>query len=103
MRKSELFRAILESVAYETEVDSGRILSHSRVAEVVDARHIIVRLLWRENMYIVEIARFMNLSRRAVERIVSSFDSRLKSNRRQLKLAFDRVSNDLRTRGVITD
>lgn len=103
MRKSELFKAIVESVACEMELNADEILSTRRTANIVDARHIIVHLLFKEGVYIADIAHALNLSRRAVEKIRSTFDGRLDSNRKLFKLAYDRVSNDLRRKGVLAD
>lgn len=45
MKKSEIFSQILSDVSSEAEIDSDRILSDSRVEEVVDARYLVIFLL----------------------------------------------------------
>lgn len=44
MRKTEIFAKLLNQVSVETEIAEERIISHERVAEVVDARYILVYL-----------------------------------------------------------
>lgn len=74
MRKTELFAQILKTVANETELTPEQILSCCRTAETVDARYMLVYLLKREGIYIGEIARMMNFSRRGVEKMLSQLE-----------------------------
>ena len=91
MRKSEIFAGILADVSLEAEIDSDRILSDSRVEEVVDARYLVIFLLLANGFYPVMIAERMNMSQRAVRSAISSFESRL-ANSAGLRLIFERVS-----------
>lgn len=70
------FETILDIVASVAEVPSEDILSKSKVAEVVDARHIFVQLLYEQGWYQARIARKMNINEGAVSRMLSKFDER---------------------------
>lgn len=70
------FEMILDIVACVAEVSSEEILSKSKVAEVVDARHIFVSLLHEQGWYQARIARNMNINEGAVSRMLSKFDDR---------------------------
>ena len=89
MRKTELFAQILKTVANETELTPEQILSCCRTAETVDGRYILVHLLRREGMYISEIARMMNFSRRGIEKMLSHFGD-------IFKVTFERIANKVR-------
>lgn len=91
MKKSEIFSQILSDVSSEAEIDSDRILSDSRVEEVVDARYLVIFLLLANGFYPVMIAELMNMSQRAVRSAISSFESRL-ANSVGLRLVFERMS-----------
>ena len=96
MRKTELFAQILKTVANETELTPEQILSCCRTAETVDARYMLVYLLRREGIYIGEIARMMNFSRRGIEKMLSQFDDRHTQSGRIFELAFERIANKVR-------
>lgn len=70
------FEMILNIVAGVAEVSSEDILSKSKVAEVVDARHIFVQLLYEQGWYQSRIARKMSIGEGAVSRMLSKFDER---------------------------
>lgn len=97
MRKTELFAEILETVANETELTKEQILSHDRTAEIVDARYILIYLLRRKGFYIGEIAHAISFSRRAVEKIVSQFETRRIQSGRIFEIILERIANKLRT------
>lgn len=96
IRKTEIFAKILDIVANETELTSEQILSCCRTAETVDARYILVHLLRREGMYISEIARMMNFSRRGIEKMLSQFEDRLSQSGHIFKVTFERIANKVR-------
>lgn len=70
------FEMILDIVSSVAEVSSEEILSKSKVAEVVDARHIVVQLLSEQGWYQSRIARKMSIGEGAVSRMLSKFDER---------------------------
>lgn len=91
MRKSEIFAGILADVAFESEIDSERILSDSRTEEVVDARYLVIFLLLGNGFYPAMIAERMGLSARAVRSAISGFEARL-ANSAGLRLVCERLS-----------
>ena len=91
MRKSEIFAGILADVAFESEIDSERILSDSRIEEVVDARYLVIFLLLGNGFYPAMIAERMGLSARAVRSAISGFEARL-ANSAGLRLVCERLS-----------
>lgn len=96
MRKTELFAEILECVANETELTKEQILSCCRTAETVDARYILVHLLRDNGIYIGEIARMMNFSRRGIEKMLTQFEDRLAQSGPLFEVALKRIANKLR-------
>ena len=91
MKKSEIFAAILSDVASETEIDSDRILSNSRIEEVVDARYLVIFLLLGNGFYPAMIAERMQMSTRAVRSAISGFEARL-ANSAGLRLICQRLA-----------
>ena len=94
MRKSEIFARILAAVAEETELSTLEILSHRKTTEIVDARYLLVYLLFCYRFYRSEIARHLNITPQAVGRIFTGFDDRCKQNR-FLELSLNRIRTEL--------
>ena len=78
---AELADRVLELVAEELEVTKGEILSKSRKAEIVDARHVAAKLLHCHNIYPSRIALLLGLSPRSIHYVITSFDARIQTNR----------------------
>lgn len=78
---AELADNILETVAEELDVPKESILSKSRKAEIVDARHITAKLLHIRNVYPSRIADIFGVSARTVQYVITSFDARIQTNR----------------------
>lgn len=72
---------ILEIVAEELDVPKESILSKSRKAEIVDARHMAAKLLHVCNVYPSRIAEIFGVSARTVQYVITSFDARIQTNR----------------------
>lgn len=64
--RQTLFLDIVNEVAKETEIPADLIMSKKMVQEIVDARHIVVKLLYDLGFYKRQIAEKMNISVRAV-------------------------------------
>ena len=79
--RQTLFLDIVNEVAKETEIPADLIMSKKMVQEIVDARHIVVKLLYDLGFFISQIAEKMNISVRAVHFILFSFDDRMKYSR----------------------
>lgn len=78
---AELADNVLDLVADELEIPRELILSKSRKAEIVDARHMATQLLHSNNVYPSRIASLFGLSPRSVHYIVTTFDARLQANK----------------------
>lgn len=78
---SELAGHVLDLVAEELEVTKEQILSKSRKAEIVDARHMAARLLHYRNVYPSRIATIFGVSTRSIHYVITSFDARIQTNR----------------------
>jgi hypothetical protein len=77
MCKSELFNLTLNAVSQEMEIAAKRILSHDMDSEVVDARHLLIRILTARGLYSSEVARLIGCTRRTVTHVLTHFDERL--------------------------
>lgn len=91
MKKSEIFASVLADVSAETEIGSDRILSESKLEEVVDARYLVIYLLSRNGFYPRMIAERMRMSQRAVRKAQAGFEARLEGSA-GLRLSFIRLS-----------
>lgn len=78
---AELADHILEIVAEELDVPKESILSKSRKAEIVDARHMAAKLLHVCNVYPSRIADIFGVSPRSIHYVITSFDARIQTNR----------------------
>lgn len=80
-KTNDLIKYVIETVAYETEIPSERILSRERTTEVVDARHIAVMALVKGGIYTSRISEALNITPRNIQYIVTEFENRLARNR----------------------
>lgn len=78
---TELADYVLELVAEELDVTKDSILSKSRKAEIVDARHMTTKLLHTRNIYPSRIAEIFGMSPRTIQYVITSFDARIQTNR----------------------
>lgn len=78
---AELAGHVLDLVAEELDVPKESILTKSRKAEIVDARHMAAKLLHIRNVYPSRIADIFGVSARTVQYVITSFDARIQTNR----------------------
>ena len=78
---AELATVVLDLVAEELDVPKESIMSKSRKAEIVDARHMTAKLLHIRNVYPSRIAEIFGVSARTVQYVITSFDARIQTNR----------------------
>lgn len=78
---AELANHIIEAVAEELDVPKESILSKSRKAEIVDARHMVAMLLYKSNVYPSRIASIFGVSPRTVQYATTLFHSSIQTNR----------------------
>lgn len=91
---AEFAERVLELVADELEVAKEQILSKSRKAETVDARHMAVKLLHANNVYPSKIAGVFGLTTRNIQYVITSFDSRIQTNR-SLRNSYAKIAKQL--------
>ncbi len=77
----EYASSVIDLVADELEVSRELILSKSRTAEAVDARHLAIQLLHGKDIYPSRIASIFGLSPRSIHYIITTFDARLQANK----------------------
>lgn len=78
---AELTNHILGIVAEELDVPKDSILSKSRKAEIVDARHVAAKLLHACNVYPSRIAQIFDVSPRSIHYVITSFEARIQTKR----------------------
>ena len=78
MGVNEYYRRTVEVVCDLTGLTEGEIVGKSRMREYVDARCLVVRLLHDAGYYPSQIARVMSISTRWVQKIVETFDDRMR-------------------------
>ena len=81
MCKSEIFAKIINIVSKETEVSVDQILSSDKNMETVDARYLLVSLLFESGMYPSQIAAHIHKTKRAVNYMISNFHERIESGK----------------------
>lgn len=85
---------VIDLVADELDVAKELILSKSRTAETVDARHMAVKLLRTCDIYPSRIAAIFGLSARSVHYVITCFDARLQTNR-ALRSSYAKIAKQL--------
>lgn len=91
---AELADNVIELVAEELDVPKDSILSKSRKAEIVDARHMVAKLLHIRNVYPSRIADIFGVSPRSIHYVITSFDARIQTNR-ALRNSFAKLAKKL--------
>lgn len=85
---------IIEIVAEELDVPKESILTKSRKAEIVDARHMAAKLLHMRNVYPSRIAQIFGMSPRSIQYVITSFDARIQTNR-SLRSSYAKLAKTL--------
>lgn len=91
---AELANHVLDLVADELEVTKESILSKSRKAEVVDARHMTAKLLHANHVYPSRIAEIFGLSARNIQYVITNFDSRMQTNK-SLRMSYEAIMRSI--------
>lgn len=93
---------VLDAVSEELEIAKESILSKSRHAEIVDARHMAVRLLHLHGIYPVRIAEILRLSPRNIHYVITAFDARIQTNRK-LRNIYAKLAKQFGNNSEITE
>lgn len=75
MKKSEIFARVLAAVSEITEILPEDILSKSHREDITDARMLLVYFCHAEGLYAIQIANFVGLSTRQVNRLISAWNA----------------------------
>lgn len=76
---AEFTDRVITLVSEETDIPREAILSKSRTAEVVDARHLVIKLLHSKDIYPSRIAATFGMSPRSVRHVITAFDARVQA------------------------
>lgn len=79
-KHTELSEYIITLAAREFDVCKEDIVSGNRHTETVDARHVVIKLLYQQGFYPGRIASILNQSPRTITYAITNFDSRIKMN-----------------------
>ena len=90
MCKSEIFAEILRIVSKETEISTDDIFSNSKETEVVDARYLLVRLLYENGFYPSQISSHIRKTKRSVNYILYNFSDRLRGGK-MLRIQYENI------------
>ncbi|MEQ3166085.1 hypothetical protein AAA214_23390 [Parabacteroides goldsteinii] len=94
MCKSEIFAKILRIVSEETEISANDILSGSKDMDIVDARYLLVHLLYERGFYPSQIALHVCKTKRSINYILSSFSDRLRGGK-ILRIQYENIKKIL--------
>lgn len=95
MGKQEKFNKVLSLIEEETEIDRTLILSGNKREEVVDARALLLYLLYDMGFYPSQIAALSGICPRCVMPFIQNFEDR-KDGRRMLGIYYEKVKRKLR-------
>lgn len=84
----------MQIVAEETEVSQEEILSESKIEDVVDARHLLVQLMFEMGLYPATIAQLIGCTTRNVNSIISGFKLRC-DRRKLLRNNYEKLRKDI--------
>ena len=97
MGVTEYYRKTVEVVCDLTGVEEKDIAGKRRQRELVDARCLVVRLLRMAGYYPTQIAPVMGVSVRWVQKILASFDDRVRfSSDPMLRINLEEAQKNLR-------
>lgn len=94
MYKMQIYLDTLSAVAEETELEIVKIISGCKEEEVIDARAILIRLLFEQGLYPIQISKFSGICQRSVNRFLLDFKDRI-STRIMMRLYYDNLRNKL--------
>lgn len=95
MKKLDLFNKVLDAVEEETEVSRSLILSGNKSEEAVDARSLLIYILYEQGMYPQTIAKISGICPRCIQPFILTFKDR-KDSRRILGINYENVRRKLR-------
>ena len=94
MGKSERYNKVLSLVAEETEVRKEMIVSSNKQEEVVDARSLLIRILYEQGFYPIQISQLSGICPRCVSPFIVGFNER-KENHKMLGINYENIKRKL--------
>ena len=94
MYKMQIYQNTIEAVVMETEIEREKILSGCKEEETIDARSLLIRLLYEQGLYPPQISKLTGICARSVNRFIISFKERCNS-RKIMRLNYENVRNKL--------
>lgn len=96
---NKIYKEVLRLVAEETEISADLIQSKSRLAEVVDARQLVVWFGFKAGLRPQAIAEKLGISRQAVcQKIQTIADKR---SSKAFEFDYQRVAEAIKKRGIV--
>lgn len=92
MNNAELFDNLLNVICEQTQLSRQEILSHCKSTQIVDARYILVKMLYDSGFYPSVIASFIHQTERSVTKIMTNFDNR-KEKFKMLRINYEQIKN----------
>ena len=94
MYKMQMFQEVIEAVAMETEIGREKILSGCKEEEVIDARSLLIQLMYDKGLYPIQISRITGICQRSVNRFLMCFSCRCQT-RKMLGINYDNLRKKL--------
>lgn len=94
MGKSERYNKVLSIVEEETEVRKEMIVSGNKQEEVVDARSLLIRILYEQGFYPIQISQLSGICHRCVSPFIVGFNER-KESHKLLGINYEKVKRKL--------
>lgn len=94
MEKLKILSVCLDLVSDECEIDQQAILSECKNEDVVDARHLLVKLMSECGLYPSTIALLIGCTSRNINAILSGFKARC-DRRKLLRNSYERLKKQI--------
>lgn len=99
MKKTELMCEMLQEVSEITEIGTDDILSNNKSEEIVDARHLLIMLLYDSGLYPSAIAQMIHCTKRNVNGVICNFIERCQ-RRKILRSNYEIIRNRKRNNSL---
>ena len=77
----QIFQETLAAVMDETGLEKEQILSNNKSEEMVDARSILIKIMYERGLYPIQISGFTGICQRSVNRFLIGFKERCDSRK----------------------
>jgi hypothetical protein len=85
MDKLEYFSEVMQIVTELTDISGDEILSSCRKSEVVDARWLVIQLMYEKGYKAKDMVPLLKCARISIDNAICQFDNRLNSSPNNLK------------------